>query len=109
MTELRQYYDRYKYFKANGQVASTPLILIKERSTDKFVVYKLGSTRLDKVSQTYYGTPYYNWLIMNANPQFGGMEFNIQDGDIVRVPFPFRDTIKEFEIKTQDYINQYGK
>ena len=108
MPEGRQYYDRYRFFRNDGQIASTPFIPISERTTDKFIVYKLGETRLDKVSQTYYGTPYYNWLIMNANPQFGGFEFNINDGDIVRVPFPFKDAIQEFETKTEQYINQYG-
>ena len=109
MAEGRQYYDRYKYFKDNGKIACTPLILISERSTDKFIVYKLAETRLDKVSEAYYGTPYYNWLIMNANPQYGGIEFNIEDGDVIRVPFPFRNVIQEFETSTQTYINQYGK
>jgi len=109
MAEERQYYDRYSYFKSNGEIASTPLIKIIERDTDKFIVYKVAETRLDRVSQTYYGVPYYNWLILNANPKYGGLEFNIKDGDIVRVPFPFLSTIQEFESKTQQYITQYGK
>jgi len=108
MAEGRQYYDRYSQFRNDGQVASTPFISIDGRSTDKFIVYKLGETRLDKVSQTYYSTPYYNWLILNANPKYGGLEFNIADGDIIRVPFPFKGVIQEFENKTQNYINQYG-
>lgn len=109
MAEERQYYDRYTHFKSDGKILSTPLITISERSTDKFIVYKLGETRLDKVSQTYYGAPYYNWLILNANPQYGGLEFTINDGDIIRVPFPFLEVIQEFETKTQQYINHYGK
>ena len=109
MAEDRFYYDRYKQFKSNGKIADTPFISIDQRSTDKYIVYKLGSTRLDKISQTYYGVPYYNWLILSANPQYGGLEFNIQDGDTVRVPFPFLDVIQEFDTKTQLYINQYGK
>ena len=109
MAEDRYYYDRYKAFKSNGLVATTPFISISQRSTDKFVVYKLDHTRLDKVSQIYYGAPYYNWLILSANPQYGGLEFNIADGAVVRVPFPFLDAIQEFENKTQQYINQYGK
>ena len=108
MAQSKTYYDRYKYFRSDGKITSTPFIYIDERTTDKFIVYKLAETRLDKVSQTYYGEPYYNWLILNANPKYGGMEFNINDGDVIRVPFPFRDALQEFENKTQSYINRYG-
>ena len=109
MAENRYYFDRYKAFKSNGVVANTPFISISQRSTDKFIVYKVGETRLDKTSQIYYGAPYYNWLILCANPSYGGLEFNIEGGDVVRIPFPFLDAIQEFENKTQQYINQYGK
>jgi hypothetical protein len=36
----------------------------------------------------YYNNPYGGWLIMLANPEFGGLEFNIPNQTVIRIPFP---------------------
>ena len=73
------YFDRYAKFKTNGTTKPMPWLKIPVRQTDKTVIYKLGETRLDILSQKYYNNPYHGYLIMIANPQFGGLEFNIND------------------------------
>jgi hypothetical protein len=78
------------------------------QSGDKNVVYKLGETRLDKLSNTYYNTPYYGWLIMLANPQFGGLEFNIPDQSIIIIPFPFESAIGRYTAEVNKYKALYG-
>ena len=45
------YYNRYKDFKINGANKTIPLITVPKKSSDKYLVYKVGKSRLDKISQ----------------------------------------------------------
>lgn len=100
----KQYYDRYQDFRFDNQVKVLPFIKIPERETDIKIQYKMNRTRLDIVSNTYYGTPYYGWLIMQANPQYGGLEFDIPDGAVLRIPFPLISALQDY----QQTINNYN-
>jgi hypothetical protein len=102
------YYDRYKEFRGNGGVKVLPFIKIPEKSTDKLDVYKTGKTRFDKLSQKHYGNPYHGFLILLANPEYGGLEFDIPDGSIIRIPFPFKQTLQQYEEEVNKYIQLYG-
>ena len=87
-----------------------PGITIPIDSTlDKFVVYKQGLTRLDKVSNMFYLNPYSGWLIMLANPEFGGLEFNIPDSSIIRVPFPYDSAVSRYITEVTNNINLSGE
>jgi hypothetical protein len=101
---MAEFFDRYQQFKNNGQVKNLPFIKIPEKNTDKREVYKQGITRFDRLSQKYYGTPTMGWFILQANPQFGGMEFDIPDSSIIRIPFPFKQRIEEFFKATDDNL-----
>lgn len=102
------YFDRYKWFKADGNISPVPGIRVLDSPEDKQVVYKLGKTRLDKLSQQYYGNPYHGWLIMAANPMWGGLEWNIPDGEVIRIPFPFKDAIARYNNEVERHITLYG-
>lgn len=101
------YLDRYEQFRNNGNISTLPLIKLTPKSTDKRVVYKLGVSRLDKLSQEYYDNPYHGFLIMLANPEYGGLEFNIKDGDIIRIPFPLKATIEDYNNLVVNYKKLY--
>tara|TARA_R110000868_G_scaffold176916_2_gene414904 strand:+ start:2099 stop:2416 length:318 start_codon:yes stop_codon:yes gene_type:complete len=105
---MATYFDRYKEFRTNGSVKPIPGISIPILGSDKQVIYKLGDTRLDKVSQQYYNNPYHGFLIMLANPQYGGMEFDIKDRDIIRVPFPYNSAIERYVNAVEEYKRLYG-
>ena len=103
------YYNRYyKMTNLGNYPKPMPFIKLSEKSSDKFEVYKKGVTRFDKLSQKYYGNPFHGWLIMLCNPQFGGLEFTIKDGEIIRIPFPFRDTLQEYEDAVNTHIRING-
>jgi len=51
----RDYVNRYTDFIINGQQTVVPYITLPPKNTDKNYIYKLGQSRLDKVSQQYYG------------------------------------------------------
>ena len=65
--------------------------------------------RLDVVSQEYYNVPYYGWLILSANPKFGGMEFDIPENTILTIPFPLMDSLKNYQEKIENYKLYNGK
>jgi hypothetical protein len=105
----KEYFDRYQSFKFDGGYKFIPFIKLEPKQTDKSVVYESQITRLDKLSQTYYNNPYHGWLILLANPQFGGVEENIPDQEIIRIPFPFRDTLQQYISEVEKYFLLYGK
>jgi hypothetical protein len=105
---MPRYYDRYDNFRYNGSMKPIPGLTIQPSIGDKSIVYKAGETRLDKLSNDYYNTPYCGWLIMLANPQYGGLEFLIPDLSIIRIPFPFESGIDRYISEVNKYNILYG-
>lgn len=101
----KQYYDRYNDFRVDNTVKCLPYIKIPAQATDITIEYK-NRTRLDIVSQTYYGTPYYGWLILQANPGYS-MEFDIPDGTVIRVPFPLTTALQAYNDNVDVYNSLY--
>ena len=104
-----KYFDRYEWYRGNGEVKVLPGIVLLKANGDKQVVYKKGETRLDILSQKYYNNPYHGFLILARNPQFGGLEFDIPDGTVISIPFPFHSTLERYEKKVLKYIELYGE
>jgi hypothetical protein len=107
MSEL--YYNRYTNFLINGQQTVVPYVNIPEKTSDKRYIYKNGISRLDKVSQEYYGTPLFGWLILAANPIYGGIEWNIPDNSILRIPFPLVSSVQDYEAELKNHFFYYGR
>ena len=90
-------YDRYQLIKNNdGSMDQMPFVPIRSGSGDKYVEWVEGKSRMDKLSQRYYGSPYYDWLIMYANPEFIS-EFDIVDGATIRIPFPLNRALSLYQ------------
>jgi len=92
-----RYFNRYQDFLLNGQQTVVPFVNIPSKPTDKKFIYRVSRSRLDKVSQQYYETPYFGWLILAANPQFGGLENNIDDGAVLIIPFPLVNSLQDYK------------
>ena len=103
-----EYYNRYQKFNFNGKYTPLPFIKIEPKSSDKTVLYRQTQSRMDKLSQEYYGNPYHGWLIMLSNPQYGGVEENIPNGEIIRIPFPFRESLQQYIAAVEEYEKLYG-
>ena len=103
-----EYYNRYQKFNFNGKYTTLPFIKIEPKSSDKTVLYRQTQSRMDKLSQEYYGNPYHGWLIMLANPQYGGVEESIPNNEIIRIPFPFKDSLQQYISEVQKYQKLNG-
>jgi hypothetical protein len=101
-------YDRYKQFRVNGHIEVVPGITIDPKDTDYFETYILGQSRLDIISNDYYGDPNYDWLIMLANPEYGSLEYKIPDGVILRIPYPLSATLENYNNKIIAYKTLYN-
>ena len=104
-----EYFNRYEFFNENGNFKIVPGIEIPIKSTDKYQQYKKNKDRLDKLSQTLYNSPTFGWLIMLANPAFGGLESNIPDNAIIRIPYPLVQSLQDYKRMVEQYELYYGK
>lgn len=103
------YFDRYGSFRINGEIKPIPGITIPSDSGDKQANFKQGQSRLDKMSNLYYNNPYCGWLILLANPQFGGLEFNIPDMTSLVIPFPYDSAISRYITEVKNHKLLYGE
>jgi hypothetical protein len=106
---MARYYNRYSDFNVNGENLIIPFLKLPSLPTDKKTIYKTNSSRLDKISQQYYDSPYFGWLILQANPQVGGLEWNIKDGQVLIVPYPLVASLQNYKQAVDDYFFFYGK
>jgi len=104
-----QYYNRYGPFLVNGEQTVVPYINLPAKSSDKRYIYKVGISRLDKVSQQHYNSPFFGWLILQANPQYTGFEFNIPDGAVLTIPYPLLTSLQDYKNELENYTFYYGK
>lgn len=102
------YFDRYEAFSDGNIIKPVPGIYLPPTDTDKRITYKKVINRFDKLSQSYYQTPYYGFLILAANPQFGGLEFNIPSNTTIRIPYPLEVALKNYMNEVNKHINLYG-
>ena len=89
-------FDRYAMFKANGKIDIVPFVTIAKKNSDKYINFKKGIMRLDRISYENYGSPDYAWLIMQANPEYGSIENFIPDGVLLRIPYPLEETLNKY-------------
>ena len=101
-------FDRYKSFRDNGNVKCVPFVSIPLKNTDFYTYYEVGKTRLDLLSYQYYDDPNYGWLILQANPQWGSLEFKIPNGAKLRIPYPLSSVLLQYQNDCEKYIRLYG-
>jgi hypothetical protein len=105
----RNYIDRYQYFNIEGTFRIVPGLEIPIKSTDRYVQYKRGKDRLDKLSQENYGSPLFGWLILQSNPAVGGIEFEIPDNFYLRIPYPLISSLQDYKNQVELYKLYYGE
>ena len=101
-------FNRYDKFTKDGRVFRVPFIEIPKKNTDVYITYEVGKTRLDNISYQYYGDANYAWLILQANPEFGSLEFNIPHRSLLRVPYPLESTLTQYNSDIDKYESLYG-
>lgn len=104
----RNYFNRYQFFEEEGSFRIVPGLDIPIKTTDKYLQYKKGKDRLDKISQQYYQSPIFGWLILLSNPTAGSVEFEIPDNYLLRIPFPLVTTLQDYKSAVDLYTLYYG-
>ena len=104
-----KYYNRYSQFLVNSEHNTVPYVTLPGKSSDNVYFFKKNISRLDKISQQYYQTPFFGWLIMIANPQFGGLENNIYDGAMLKIPYPLETSLLDYKTAIETHFFYYGK
>ncbi len=90
-----EFYDRYSEFRVGNNFIPVPSIEIPKLETDETEIYD-SNNRLDKISNKYYLSPLFGWLIKLANPDLPSMEFDYPNNTILRIPFPLKSGIERY-------------
>ena len=101
-------YDFYALLQNSVSSSSSypmPAITISLRSTDKYVPYNPGTTRLDWLAGVVYQDETMFRLILWANPNWS-MEFDIPPGTVIRVPYPLNDVLSEVVTQIQNNLTK---
>jgi len=99
-------YNRYAILNSNSDTINTmPFIKIPVNKSDKFEYWNVQFSRMDKLAQKYYGNPFYDFLILYANPSFVS-EFDIPDNTLIRIPFPLGKVLAIYEASIFYYKKQ---
>jgi hypothetical protein len=106
---MNSYFNRYQFFIDDEEHKIVPGVEIPLKGTDKFIQYKKGKDRLDKISQDNYNTPLFGWVILLANPSLGSIEFEIPDNSTLRIPFPLINTLQDYKRAVELYKLYYGE
>lgn len=101
-------YNRYNKFTTNGTVNLVPFVKIEKMPTDYYVYYQNNKTRLDVLSYEYYNDANFGWLIMQANPEYGSLEFKIPNNSLLRIPYPLESALRIYEKNIEKYKELYG-
>lgn len=104
-----QYYDRYEGFVKDGSFRIVPGIELPIKGSDRYLQYNKSKHRLDTISQEYYGTPLFGWLILQANPLLGSIEFEIPDNSYLRIPYPLIASLQDYKNGVDLYSLYYGE
>ena len=104
-----QYYNRYQNFLINGQQTVVPFVSLPQRASDQRYIYLKNKSRLDKISQEYYGSPFFNWLILQANQEYGSLEWDIPDNSIIIIPYPLVTSLQDYNNAVQTRFYYYGR
>jgi hypothetical protein len=101
----KQDYNRYEILKNNdGTMDMMPFVNIPTNSTDKYEEWITGKSRMDKLSNKYYNTPFFDFLILYANPLYIS-EWEIPDSAIIRIPFPLSKAKNDYETELKRIKN----
>ena len=56
----------------------------------------------------YYNNPYYGVLILMANPSLATIEFDIEDGKTIRIPYPLESALERYNSALKIHNILYG-
>ena len=99
-------YDRYSILRnSDSSITSSPFVKIPVNDSDKYENWNTNFSRMDKLSLKYYGNPFYDFLILLANPDIIS-EFDIEDNTLIRIPFPLEKVKSDYEALIKSYKNQ---
>lgn len=98
-------YNRYAILQnTNGTTDAMPFVVLPTNQSDKYEYWNSQTSRMDKLSQKYYGNPFYDFIILYANPEYVS-EFDIPDLALIRIPFPIAKAKADYEA----FLAQYKK
>lgn len=85
--------SNFKRYTKTNTLTAFPRVKISERDTDLFLEFK-STDKLENIAANTYGDPSLWWIILMANPEYT-LEYDIEPGEIIRIPLPINSVVKE--------------
>lgn len=99
----QQDYKKYTILQnSNGITEMMPFVKLPVNPSDKYEYWNNLTSRMDKLANKYYGNPFFDFLILYANPLYIS-EFDIPDNELIRIPFPLSKVKSDYETALQEY------
>lgn len=99
-------YNRYAILmNTDGTTDNMPFVNLPVNASDKYEYWNPEFSRMDKLSQKYYGNPFFDFFILYANPSYVS-EFDIPEGTLIRIPFPLNKVKSDYEAILTAYKTQ---
>lgn len=99
-------YNRYDILRnTDGTTDMMPFVVLPQNSSDKYEYWNTTTSRMDRISQKYYGNPFYDFLILYANKIYLN-EFDIPDNALIRIPFPLQKALSDYNAALQNVKNK---
>jgi nucleoid-associated protein YgaU len=83
-----------------------PFTKYQSQESDREIIWKTGN-RLDLISYEYYQDTNYDWLILLANPDVPSLEFEIEEGTTLIIPYPLDQALDQFKYQLYEYNKYY--
>jgi rRNA maturation protein Nop10 len=97
--------NRYRQLATKGEPITPPFIPIPLSPEDKYEEFRgTTATMIDALSEKWYDSSAFSWVIMYANPQYMN-EADPEVGDIIRIPYPLETAIEAYENGLNDINN----
>jgi hypothetical protein len=97
----------YEMVTDNGKVEFLPPFKYIPQDTDKTEIWKENFSRMDLLSYKWYDNPDYGKLILLANSGIPSLEFEIEDGTEIIIPYPLQQALNQYYAFYNRFIELY--
>jgi len=98
------YYNPFEILNKNN-IFYLPPVKLTSSVNDEIIFWDTEASRLDLLSQTYYGNPYGGFLILLMNGKT--LETDFEGGEKVVIPMNYKNRIEEYIEKINQYLTYY--
>lgn len=84
-----------RYFNHQEKIFK-PKINLSDNENDVTIIWDSKEYRTDQLSNKYYGTPFFDFIIKEKNAHLGVDEWEWENGSLITIPLPLNRVVQEY-------------